>query len=149
MLKSKLLLLTVIVFILLSSTISFGATITYQYDDLHRLTRVERSDGTVTVYTYDELGNRTSMIVTNPNAITYYCDKDNDTHTNSLADGTCIGIGCQPSNCQTTTGDDCNDNDADVWQNFDAYLDYDEDGFGEGERNAEGSNWQSVISGQY
>ncbi len=115
MLKSKLLLLTVIVFILLSSTISFGATITYQYDDLHRLTRVERSDGTVTVYTYDELGNRTSMIVTNPNAITYYCDKDNDTHTNSLADGTCIGIGCQPSNCQTTTGDDCNDNDASIY----------------------------------
>ena len=26
----------------------------YQYDDLHRLTRVERSDGSVTVYNYDD-----------------------------------------------------------------------------------------------
>ncbi len=31
------------------------------------------------------------------------------------------------------TGDDCNDNDASVWQNLGGYLDYDEDGFGTGQ----------------
>ena len=45
------------------STVAAGTT-QYQYDDLHRLTRVERSDGTVTVYEYDDLGNRTRMLVT-------------------------------------------------------------------------------------
>ncbi len=34
----------------------------YAYDDLHRLIRVEREDGSVTVYEYDDLGNRTSMV---------------------------------------------------------------------------------------
>ncbi|MBI4690780.1 MAG: chitobiase/beta-hexosaminidase C-terminal domain-containing protein [Nitrospirae bacterium] len=49
---------------LMSSIISFGATITYQYDNLNRLTRVERSDGTVVVYQYDANGNRLFKVVT-------------------------------------------------------------------------------------
>ena len=49
----------------MSSIISFGATISYQYDDFHRLKRIENhSNGTVTVYSYDEVGNRTRKIVT-------------------------------------------------------------------------------------
>ncbi|MFA5902496.1 MAG: PKD domain-containing protein [Desulfobacula sp.] len=42
----------------------------YQYDDLHRLTRVERSNGAITIYNYDELGNRTSKIVTSNTTLT-------------------------------------------------------------------------------
>ena len=38
------------------STVAAGTT-QYQYDDLHRLTRVERSDGTVTVYEFEYTGN--------------------------------------------------------------------------------------------
>jgi uncharacterized membrane protein len=44
--------------------------------------------------------------------ITYYCDKDNDTYINSLSDGTCTGSGCIPAGCQTTPGNDCNDNNS-------------------------------------
>lgn len=35
----------------------------YQYDNLHRLTRVEYSNGTVTTYEYDALGNRTQKTI--------------------------------------------------------------------------------------
>ncbi|HDH05119.1 MAG TPA: hypothetical protein ENH01_05310 [Nitrospirae bacterium] len=28
------------------------------------------------MYTYDDLGNRTSMVVTTPGTIDYYCDND-------------------------------------------------------------------------
>ena len=43
---------------------SIAGTTNYEYDDLHRLTRVERSDGMVTVYEYDDMGNRTRMLIT-------------------------------------------------------------------------------------
>ena len=46
-----------------------AAVLTYQYDTLNRLTRVERSDGSVTVYEYDELGNRKRMVVTNNTSV--------------------------------------------------------------------------------
>jgi hypothetical protein len=45
----------------------------------------------------------------------YYCDKDSDTHYNAQSDGTCTGAGCEPEGCQTTQGDDCDDNDPDVY----------------------------------
>ena len=38
-------------------------TFTYEYDDLYRLTKVTYPDGTVIEYTYDEAGNRLSVIV--------------------------------------------------------------------------------------
>ena len=44
----------------------------------------------------------------------YYCDKDSDGYINASIDGTCSGAGCQPAGCQTTPGNDCNDNDAAV-----------------------------------
>ena len=55
--------ITIFLSLLLSFSIVAASITTYQYDDLHRLTRVERSDGSVTVYEYDDLGNRTNMTV--------------------------------------------------------------------------------------
>jgi hypothetical protein len=47
-------------------------------------------------------------------SVNYYCDKDTDGYINSSIDGTCTGTGCQPPGCQTTAGNDCNDNDATI-----------------------------------
>jgi PKD repeat protein len=59
----------IVAFVLMSSIISFGATISYTYDDFHRLKQIENhSNGTVTVYYYDEVGNRTRKIVTSPSS---------------------------------------------------------------------------------
>ncbi|MHB8834492.1 MAG: tandem-95 repeat protein [Candidatus Methylomirabilia bacterium] len=45
------------------SSAAFGSiTATYTYDNLHRLTRVDRSDGSYVYYAYDENGNRTSKL---------------------------------------------------------------------------------------
>jgi len=41
----------------------------------------------------------------------YYCDGDSDGFIDSSVDGTCTGSGCVPVGCQTTQGDDCDDND--------------------------------------
>ncbi len=49
---------------LIPLTVAHAAgTYTYTYDDFYRVTKVEHSDGTVTNYTYDNLGNRTSVSV--------------------------------------------------------------------------------------
>lgn len=40
-----------------------AATIGYQYDALHRLTRVAYPDGSVIAYAYDPAGNRTRKVV--------------------------------------------------------------------------------------
>lgn len=40
---------------------ALAGTTSLNYDDLHRLTKVSRTDGSVTTYNYDELGNRTSV----------------------------------------------------------------------------------------
>ena len=53
----------VILLCLIFSLPAFAETVKYEYDGLHRLTRVER-DKTLTIYEYDDLGNRTSMVVT-------------------------------------------------------------------------------------
>jgi YD repeat-containing protein len=37
---------------------------TYDYDNLHRITRVVYENGTVITYTYDEVGNRTRRVST-------------------------------------------------------------------------------------
>jgi len=49
------------------STLSWAETVTYTYDNLHRLIKVEYDDGTVIEYTYDAAGNRASQKVTIPN----------------------------------------------------------------------------------
>jgi hypothetical protein len=64
---------------------------------------------------YDTSGNQSiasNEISTTITAISYYCDKDNDGYISSSTDGTCTGTGCQPAGCQTTAGNDCNDNNA-------------------------------------
>jgi len=53
----------VILLCLIFSLPAFAETVKYEYDGLHSLTRVER-DATITTYKYDDLGNRTSMVVT-------------------------------------------------------------------------------------
>jgi len=52
----------VILLCLVFSLPAFAETVKYEYDGLHRLTLVER-DKTITIYEYDDLGNRTSMVV--------------------------------------------------------------------------------------
>lgn len=41
----------------------FADTITYQYDELNRLIRVEYSNGTVIEYNYDAAGNRITKVI--------------------------------------------------------------------------------------
>lgn len=43
---------------------AFGATISYSYDQLGRLTAVLYDNATCTAYTYDAVGNRTSQTTT-------------------------------------------------------------------------------------
>ena len=47
--------------------------------------------------------------------IAYHCDKDSDSHVNASSDGTCAGLNCPPAGCQEEAGDDCNDNDSNVY----------------------------------
>lgn len=59
----------------------------------------------------------------------YYCDDDNDGYVDMSIDGTCISTGCEPSGCQITYGNDCDDSNSSVsviyW-----YPDTDRDGYG-------------------
>ena len=64
--KIKIAPLFITLLLLLLPVSALAGTTTYQYDDLHRLTRVDRPDGTSTVYNYDDFGNRTSKTVTVP-----------------------------------------------------------------------------------
>jgi hypothetical protein len=69
------------------------------------------------VTAYDTTGNQSSFsneISRTITVINYYCDKDNDGYISSSTDGTCTGTGCQPAGCQTTAGNDCNDNNANI-----------------------------------
>jgi YD repeat-containing protein len=62
-LKSKLLIgLSVAALVLISSHISLAATLTYTYDQLNRLTRVDYGNGITEQYTYDAAGNRLSLM---------------------------------------------------------------------------------------
>lgn len=141
MLKSKIIsALLVMTFILMSSITSFGAAKIYTYDNLHRLTKVERSDGSVTAYQYDELGNRT-LIVTTVVTVTFYCDKDHDAHIDLFADGTCVGTGCQPVLCQTTPGDDCNDSDASIYSGAVELCDSKDNDCNSGTADGSGDSW--------
>jgi len=76
------LVLTVLLCFLFSGT-AVAATVQYTYDSLNRLTRVERTDGSVVVYEYDDLGNRTSMLVTTN------VDTDNDGLSDDLENTMC------------------------------------------------------------
>lgn len=53
-------------FLLLLTFFVFAQSdIQYQYDNLNRLERIEYPNGTVIVYTYDEVGNRRTQTITN------------------------------------------------------------------------------------
>jgi YD repeat-containing protein len=48
------------------TTVSDGtreSLVSYEYDNLHRLTRVTYEEGTQIIYEYDAVGNRTSRLV--------------------------------------------------------------------------------------
>ncbi|RLB40181.1 MAG: hypothetical protein DRH12_10450 [Deltaproteobacteria bacterium] len=60
---------------------AFGGTVTYQYDKLNRLTRVEYPNGMIIDYTYDLSGNRTLLEAT--------MDTDNDGLPDSIENATC------------------------------------------------------------
>lgn len=47
----------------LLSPLAWAETVTYTYDNLHRLIKVEYDDGTVIEYAYDAVGNRISLVV--------------------------------------------------------------------------------------
>lgn len=69
--KHSIIFLYVFITTLVFLSSSYAATTFFQYDDFHRLTQVEHSDGTVIVYQYDTLGNRTSKVVSSPIMATF------------------------------------------------------------------------------
>src|ERR1700735_154013 len=46
-----------------------GATVTYAYDSLNRLTQATYSDGSVVAYAYDAAGNRLTQVVSKINLV--------------------------------------------------------------------------------
>ncbi len=121
--------LTNTIILVITATYSVKAealTFSHTYDNLHRLTSIERSDGTVTVYEYDELGNRI-LKVTTTEPSDYFCDNDTDGFIDSSSDGTCNGYGCEPPECQITPGSDCNDGDPNNWTSCASCVDNDID----------------------
>ena len=50
--------LTIMALIYASAFASYAQSVTYSYDDLNRLTRIDYGNGTVIDYTYDDVGNR-------------------------------------------------------------------------------------------
>jgi len=55
---------SIISVLLLNALFAFSQTVSYQYDNLNRLSVVSYSNGSSITYTYDELGNRTKKVVT-------------------------------------------------------------------------------------
>lgn len=53
-------------FILILSYSSYAATVTYTYDSLNRFTKVDYGNGFTEEYTYDNAGNRLSLLVKAP-----------------------------------------------------------------------------------
>ncbi len=60
--KLSVILLGLVVAALCIASFSFAGTITHEYDELNRVIRTIHPDGTVIEYTYDEAGNRLSVI---------------------------------------------------------------------------------------
>lgn len=59
----------IITVILMSSVISSAATITYTYDSLNRITKVEHENGVIEEFTYDSAGNRLTLALTGTEAM--------------------------------------------------------------------------------
>ncbi len=86
-------------------TSTLAGTVSYEYDNLHRLIRMEQLDGTVIICTYDDAGNRTSKIITTT-------DSDHDGLPDSIEDGTCT-----ETNDADTDDDGISDGDEDTNHN--------------------------------
>jgi YD repeat-containing protein len=70
-LKSALLISIAIIALIFSSFVpSYSESITYTYDDLNRLIRIDYENGMTVEYTYDEVGNRTQKAAIQKYAIT-------------------------------------------------------------------------------
>jgi YD repeat-containing protein len=83
MMRDKILTIIFILFVASISTV-YAANITYQYDDLHRLTKMEHENGPTIIYEYDKLGNRISKKVTST-----IQDSDNDELPDNLEADSC------------------------------------------------------------
>ncbi|HEY6872712.1 MAG TPA: hypothetical protein VI298_08310 [Geobacteraceae bacterium] len=59
-------LVILIVICLLLAPVYSAMAVSYQYDDLNRLERVDYDNGTAIIYTYDEVGNRQQTVVSVP-----------------------------------------------------------------------------------
>jgi hypothetical protein len=74
-----------------------------------------------TMWTSDEgssfanSANWQEVIISSSTLFSYYCDDDSDGHFNLFRDGICPGAGCEPAGCLLMPGDDCDDNDAQVY----------------------------------
>ena len=44
-----------------------------------------------------------------PPIVDYYCDEDGDGHFSESKSDSCVGVGCEPTDCQVMPGDDCDD----------------------------------------
>lgn len=64
--KVSVMIVAMIVSFLLSIAISHGQSVSYYYDDLNRLIRIEFPDGTVIGYSYDAVGNRVEEALVPP-----------------------------------------------------------------------------------
>ena len=73
--------------LLLASLSAWAGQVNYTYDELNRLTRVERDDGTIIEYQYDATGNRTSQIIkkgtTNAGDLPMAAESDAKTRTSN------------------------------------------------------------------
>jgi YD repeat-containing protein len=61
--REGLIVFSVIILALISIAPAFGATVTYTYDSLNRLTKATYGNGVTEEYTYDAAGNRLTYVV--------------------------------------------------------------------------------------
>ena len=79
-------------FLISANPVSAGS-LTYTYDNLHRLIRAECSDGSVIEFTYDTAGNRIAKEVMPGNVCKGDFDKDGDVDGSDLATFAAGGTG--------------------------------------------------------
>jgi hypothetical protein len=77
------------------------------------------------VTAYDTSGNESAYsnevnkVIQDSNPVDYYCDDDSDGYIDASIDGSCTGTGCEPTGCQTVPGNDCNDDNSNIYPGAD------------------------------